>query len=1836
MGDKPIMRQVKRSNSQVSLGLGSPLSPTISASSSPGGTRRVRLQDFGLPGSPTVTSPVRLRRGRSNSTPNLNNWKSNHWQLLSNIIFATSHLKKRVGNVRKHTNRQHFYKYIDDVSTCSKCSKKHIADTDWYRCNICLHTHVDLCRQCFRNWNHPQHWFSEMSQASYTMFHKRIKRRWYILRLGMRSEAIRPLIDRFHSKIIAHLIQLLTPSADEPSGVLKNTINWCLAIPHLKKLLTGNKQTSLAAFYWKGGKAGFARPLTPEAKQKLVDYLREQDNSGRERITISDASSNVDLADGSIKIVYEDNPVEFIVAGGASNSKLFCKFPKRDPFRVTKVLLTDVSKPNSVVILGPPKMSLKLPWGLTEQDQRQTLSILTTLRSITKVFDIVCTIPESLLLCRNKDNLKENGSISRKKGLHHVINRNILEGYSKTAQQITAMPGSVRQSNVQQKEMWNSSSKIDDRHHRGLLGGNTPAHLELIHLKGIHSLWEDTTPAVIHILRTMMNGLVDALKIVTNQKQVRTANSSFNVFEGLVPDNCHESLICKEVVDIVRNYNTNGKGMLKITSDSSTETKTQSGQWDSLQGWEACHHTSRLRSGRVCFENSDMTCSATTRHDTVALGKQIITTSSISTVVTYKIIESSEDMFLGITPTSSGPTVFDSKTFPIIKKKDTPNTFSGIFYKGAGVVCLPGVSSEAVAENLVSSTPVVNCGDVLKFRVKPSLRNGFIKITLNGQLIFHRKGISFPKCGLTPYVLFRSSPRCRVQISKIEAPNESRKKLVSDPLSTTPPAVLRMLRVMESTFFNHFDRSLRRPPPRDQVTLVFTDVQSSTVLWDKSPDGMKIALALHNSVLRRLIEKWRGYEVKTEGDAFMIAFQRTEHALNWCLDSQRELLKINWPEEVLTLPAASVVNAVDGTPIFRGLRVRMGFHTGEPECEQDPVTGRMDYFGPMVNLAARISGVGQGGETVIGGAAFRHLHRNGSLPDSAVHLYCHGSISLKGITRNENLFSLLPMELKERVDYWEKKDKTVQTVFETNTKKVQDVIQQAVRDRQKTPTAAGTATTTTTTKYKSDQDVSTPEVPGLTPLTSDTSLSSSDTATECKKTNWVRTVWRQAVKMQLEREKDHDSQKNSITDTREVKIQTEPLLHSHVDIGSNRMQESIECLLMSMHEGQHVTLCDFNSDASRLNGCEGVVAGYDTNMVFVETTKFGQVSIHKDNLIKSSVKTPVAEAQTQTRILRSTRVSLMESERGDHYDQRVSTRSRGGSMGSTTSEISYHRKKSRSPREDNMRPVQKLLSNSTPKTPRSPINLRSPLSPVKEVSIVSFNIDEPSADSSKGTHSQQIAELESHITTLKGNIKKLEEEIQSPTKNSADNSYIKQLEEEIKSMKERYKTTTTGSGRVAVLEKKLSTTNDKLQEADKHSILLKKSISDLQNKLSKNQEKDSSINAENKNLKEKIAEQDESMRSLKKNASMTLRRLEAEELCTELRKKNSSLQELITKQEKEIISLQHVIKQLKESNSTTVTIDDKSNTNYTEILEGRAREFDSKEASYKLLITSLRNAETNYEKLISSLRKQLVDSNNKLSAVEALPQSPVKNATPPQSPNKSTASPQSPIKSTTVCRKCEAVEITLQRVADVSKRETELAVAQKKFEELRHVITTVGSDFEGSEIGSPLSLCSVESVDASLRAKLKIASTSTCQNCLGVAAGFARLEQVYQQRSRSESPSHWQSGELGQSPFKFPEAESLTRSLTSPQPICSTLDKKPLGSQSSDHAFRMAAGGKVLRRTSGKPVTAPILGTNLTMSISDSLSSGSLASPSGFIAAPSFSAVRMQPVRQRKRRTTLS
>lgn len=123
--------------------------------------------------------------------------------------------------------------------------------------------------------------------------------------------------------------------------------------------------------------------------------------------------------------------------------------------------------------------------------------------------------------------------------------------------------------------------------------------------------------------------------------------------------------------------------------------------------------------------------------------------------------------------------------------------------------------------------------------------------------------------------------------------------------------------------------------------------------------------------------------------------------------------------------------------IYRGFRVRMGIHTGNPSCEEDPVTKRMDYFGPMVNRSARVEGVAHGGQIVLSSDVWEEVKdKTREFDDPEVTLL--GDFKLKGLETETRLYQLLPPELTGRKfpkeekpeDEREKKFKTLEQELE--------------------------------------------------------------------------------------------------------------------------------------------------------------------------------------------------------------------------------------------------------------------------------------------------------------------------------------------------------------------------------------------------------------------------------------------------------------------------------------------------------------------------------------------------------------------------------------------------------------------------------------------------------------------------------------------------------------------------------------------------------------------------------------------------------------------------------------
>jgi predicted ATPase/class 3 adenylate cyclase/DNA-binding CsgD family transcriptional regulator len=166
--------------------------------------------------------------------------------------------------------------------------------------------------------------------------------------------------------------------------------------------------------------------------------------------------------------------------------------------------------------------------------------------------------------------------------------------------------------------------------------------------------------------------------------------------------------------------------------------------------------------------------------------------------------------------------------------------------------------------------------------------------------------------------------------------------------------------------------------PMGTITLLFTDIEGSTLLLQQLGEQYSRVLAECRQVLRTAFQQSHGHEVDTQGDAFFFAFARATDAVSAVVAAQRALASHAWPDQAVL--------------------VRMGLHTGEPQRTAD------GYVGLDVHLAARIMSAGHGGQVLLSQTT-QHLVEH-HLPDG-VSLRDLGEHRLKDLPQKSHLFQLV-------------------------------------------------------------------------------------------------------------------------------------------------------------------------------------------------------------------------------------------------------------------------------------------------------------------------------------------------------------------------------------------------------------------------------------------------------------------------------------------------------------------------------------------------------------------------------------------------------------------------------------------------------------------------------------------------------------------------------------------------------------------------------------------------------------------------------------------------------------
>ncbi len=135
--------------------------------------------------------------------------------------------------------------------------------------------------------------------------------------------------------------------------------------------------------------------------------------------------------------------------------------------------------------------------------------------------------------------------------------------------------------------------------------------------------------------------------------------------------------------------------------------------------------------------------------------------------------------------------------------------------------------------------------------------------------------------------------------------------------------------------------------PTGTLTLMFTDIEGSTLLWEKHDTAIMAAvMEAHNTILRTANAAWGGTEIRSEGDAFFFIFPTASDAVTCALEIQVALNVHPWHKDV------------------GQLRVRIGVHTGDMLLLDD------EYHGMPANLAKRITDAAHGGQVLLSAATY--------------------------------------------------------------------------------------------------------------------------------------------------------------------------------------------------------------------------------------------------------------------------------------------------------------------------------------------------------------------------------------------------------------------------------------------------------------------------------------------------------------------------------------------------------------------------------------------------------------------------------------------------------------------------------------------------------------------------------------------------------------------------------------------------------------------------------------------------------------------------------------------------
>jgi class 3 adenylate cyclase len=166
--------------------------------------------------------------------------------------------------------------------------------------------------------------------------------------------------------------------------------------------------------------------------------------------------------------------------------------------------------------------------------------------------------------------------------------------------------------------------------------------------------------------------------------------------------------------------------------------------------------------------------------------------------------------------------------------------------------------------------------------------------------------------------------------------------------------------------------------PRGFVTLLMTDIESSTVLLRRLGDRYGAVLEEVRNLVRRAVSGGDGREIDARADEFFAVFARPAAAIEAAVAVQRALDDHAWPDDVT-------------------VQVRVGIHSGRPTLTES------GYIGLAVHTTARVCSAAHGGQVVVSAATRAAVAKS---PPAGVRFRALGRHRLPGLADAEALFQV--------------------------------------------------------------------------------------------------------------------------------------------------------------------------------------------------------------------------------------------------------------------------------------------------------------------------------------------------------------------------------------------------------------------------------------------------------------------------------------------------------------------------------------------------------------------------------------------------------------------------------------------------------------------------------------------------------------------------------------------------------------------------------------------------------------------------------------------------------------